>query len=153
MFYHRDSGLLHGNHFITSDPALVALNTPADHVPIEVVDGRRFDHLAQRVNVEGLAGEATAEHIVDYIPPQPAPTHDWNAATKRWGLRKALLEAKRDRAAAVARIRELQDGQHTHMRRLALDPKDAAARAALEQIEAEVTALGAAAAPADSLVS
>lgn len=84
---------------------------------------------------------ATAAHVIDYIPPQPDPTHEWNAETKRWELAKVLQELQRARSQALARIRELQDGQHTYIRRLALNPVNTAARLALEQIESEVSAL------------
>lgn len=52
-----------------------------------------YDHLSQRVDLQ--TGE-----VVDYIPPQPTPRHEWNPETKRWvyvpGEAEALYFARED---------------------------------------------------------
>ena len=50
-------------------------------------------------------------HIVDYKPPQPSPRHEWNPVTKRWQKQAAL-----NRSAALARIADLEKGQHRTVR-------------------------------------
>lgn len=147
MFYHAETGLLHHTHLITSDDSLVALNTPEGHAPIDVVDGRRFDHMAQRVDVERLASEdsdaltawgetngpqgsrpcppiATAAHVIDCQQPRSADDH----------ARDVLR-------AAHAKRNELQAAQHEHMVNLAIEPNDHDARTALKDIKAQIAAL------------
>jgi hypothetical protein len=60
MFFHLETGALHRNHLVTSDASLVPLNTPDGHGAIDVVDGRRFDHLSQRVDLELLKADDDA---------------------------------------------------------------------------------------------
>jgi len=141
MFYHHETGILHRNHLVTSDDALVSKNTPADHEPIEVPDGRRFDHLSQRVDVAQLRGgeHATAAHLVDYQPPQPSADHEWNASTKRWQLSAAAQAAAAASAAARARKAELIESQHDLVRRAVLGDMDA--KRQLTAIEDEILAL------------
>jgi hypothetical protein len=49
--------------------------------------------------------------LVDYQPPQPSPRHEWNPTTKRWQRHTALK-----RSDALARIAELEKGQHRTVR-------------------------------------
>src|SRR5277367_2415396 len=96
-FYHKDTGIFHGNQFIGTDDATVALNTPPDHVAI---DGHH-DPLSKRVNLDAhrqiVAIEAEIETVqdraqrqaeldalkalllVDYQPPAPSTDHEWDA--------------------------------------------------------------------------
>lgn len=46
-FYHKDTGLLNGQHLLVSDENVVALNTPADHLPVE----GHLDCLSQKVDL------------------------------------------------------------------------------------------------------
>lgn len=147
MFYHAETGLLHHTHLITSDDSLVALNTPAGHAPIDVVDGRRFDHMAERVDVERLTREdsdaltawaetngsqesrprrpaATAAHVIDCQQPKSADDQ----------ARDVLRAARTKRT-------ELQAAQHEHMVNLAIEPNDQDARTALKDIKAQIAAL------------
>ena len=134
MFYHRETGALHASHLVTSDDSLVALNTPADHLPIDVPDGKRLDHIHRRVNVS--TGEVEA-----FQPPRPSGDHEWNAEAARWQLSAAAQAALSQRRGAKARRAELIDQQHDLVRRLALDPQDAQARAALQALHEELTAI------------
>jgi hypothetical protein len=63
-FYHRETGLFSGRHLMVSDPALIPLNTPQDHIAIE---GDHYDPLTQRVDV-------TTGKVVDHLPPKPSDT-------------------------------------------------------------------------------
>jgi hypothetical protein len=134
-FYHGETGVLHGK-MISTDSAIGAeefaqANAPAGHVPIR----GRFDQHTQRVNVELLkAGDvATAEHVVDYQPPQPSADHEWSATLKRWQL-TAAAQAKATAAEATrARHAELISQQHDDVRRAVLG--DAAAVGRLKAIE------------------
>ena len=92
---------LHTN--VTAAPALAAFiaeNTPAGQ---DAYVGY-CDPLSQKIDV------ATG-HLIDYRPPQPSPTHEWNATAKRWQRPVGLK-----RSAALARIAELETGQHRAVR-------------------------------------
>ena len=80
--------------------AFIAENTPPGHgAYVGYVDA-----LSQRMDV------ATGQ-LVDYQPPQPSPRHEWNPVTRRWQKQMALK-----RSAALARIAELEKGQHRTVR-------------------------------------
>src|SRR5579863_1897158 len=80
--------------------AFIAENTPAGHgAYVGYVDA-----LSQRMDV-------STGQIVDYQPPQPSPRHEWNPVTRRWQKQLALK-----RSAALARIAELEKGQHRTVR-------------------------------------
>ena len=120
-FYHRETGIFHPNVLVASDDAAVALNTPPDHVAIDNPgDGSAYDHLSQRVDI------ATGS-VVDHKPEQS----------------EAAEEVQRLKAARHARVRvsALLLQQHHLVRRLILNQSDAAARAALEAIDAEMQVL------------
>jgi hypothetical protein len=106
-FYHKQTGLLHSNLLMASDPDTIALNTPTDHIAI---DGHH-DHLSQRVDL------ATGE-LVDYQPPAPSADHEWDAESKRWQLNGPIRAKAQARAAAVTRIAELEASQHRLVREL-----------------------------------
>ena len=135
-FYHSETGLFHGSHFRTNCgdeagcAAVVKLNTPPDHLAIE----GHHDPVSKRVDL------ATST-VVDYQPPQPDADHEWNSETKRWQLNAATLERQQKRAAAASRIAQLAEPERHLMRCLMLNPADAAARAALAAIDAEVAEL------------
>jgi hypothetical protein len=117
-FYHRETGRL-AKHHVTIDERQLAVNTPADHEPIEGV----FDPLRQRVDV-------ATRSVVEWAHPNLA----------------ALDEADRVRALHQ-RAAALEAGQARALRSLALNPDDAAARRVLEAIEREIAASGVRAAP------
>jgi hypothetical protein len=77
----------------------VAENTPSGHGSyIGYVDA-----LSQRMDL-------ASGQIIDYKPPQPSPRHEWNPVTKRW--QKQALK----RSAVLARIADLERGQHRTVR-------------------------------------
>lgn len=161
-FYDAQTGLFTGGTFSTNvaEPCAhsssVAANTPAGCAAIE----GRFDHLAQRLDVERVAREdsdaltawsehkdgpapspvvATAAHMIDYQPPAPSADHEWSASTKRWQLSAAAQANATAVAVAKARHAALIAGQHDDLRRAVLG--DAAALARLQAIEEQVMAL------------
>lgn len=97
-FYHRETGAFSGRHLMVSDPAMVALNTPADHIALE---GDHYDPLTQRFDI------ATGR-VVDHLPPQPSPDHEWNPHSRRWQLRPEVTAKQKARDSALARITELE---------------------------------------------
>lgn len=115
-FYHKETGLLHPVTIVTNDDRSVVLNTPADHVAIDHPEDDHLDHRSQRI-------EVTTGSVVDYRPP-PSPDQEW----------RAQFDAARARGT---RHTELVSQQHSLVRRLALNPSDTSARAALESIDAE----------------
>ena len=105
-FYDDKTGLFSGVSIHTNLSApkavkqFIAENTPAGHgAYVGYVDA-----LSQKMDL------ATG-HIVDYKPPQPSPRHEWNPVTKRWQKQAAL-----NRSAALARIADLEKGQHRTVR-------------------------------------
>jgi hypothetical protein len=80
--------------------AFIAENTPAGQSAYVGY----VDPLAQKIDV------ATGQ-LIDYRPPKPTPAHEWNATTKRWQKPVGLK-----RPAALARIAELETGQHRTVR-------------------------------------
>jgi hypothetical protein len=97
-FYHKDTGLFHGRNLMTDNPDLIAPNTPRDHIAIE---GDNFDLVSQRIDVAtGL--------VVDRLPPQPSPDHEWNTAVRRWQLKPEVVAIEDARRNAIERIRILE---------------------------------------------
>lgn len=91
-----------------------------------------LDHLSQRVDVE--TGE-----VVDYQPPQPSLSHEWDATTRRWRLTDAAKQAELRRAVAQARINQIESKQMRALREMALGKEGAAAR--LARMDDEIAAL------------
>jgi hypothetical protein len=90
-FYHRETGMFNGRHLMVSDPAMIPLNTPPDHIAIE---GDHYDPLTQRVDI------ATGK-VIDHLPPQPSPDHEWSAISRRWQLRPEVTAKQQARTAAL----------------------------------------------------
>ena len=147
-FFHKETGALHGNQLICSDDAVVALNTPPDHI---AVDGH-YNCLSQRVDVPMppelvddinqygcTVGKRIVHRVIDYVPPSPSTEHEWNPETKRWVLNLATVAEEQKRAAATARIAQLEASQHTWIRRHVLG--DNTALAHLQEIDDEVAVL------------
>lgn len=65
------------------------------------------DHLSKRLDL-------TSGEIVDYQPPRPDANHEWihddehGNRVRRWALKPEVIECRARRAAAVARIVELE---------------------------------------------
>jgi hypothetical protein len=128
-FYHRESGIFNGRHLMVSDPALIPLNTPPDHIAIE---GDHYDPLTQRVDV------ATGK-VIDHIPPQPSPDHEWSAVSRRWELKPEVTARQKARATALARITELELKALRALREHALGKAGAHER--LSAIDTEISQL------------
>jgi hypothetical protein len=133
-FYDETTGVLHGNTlFVNSRDGheeMAAANCPAGHRPVEGT----YDPLSQRIDV--ATGEA-----VDYQPPRPSLEHEWSAERRRWLPNVAAQGKAAAAAAARARIAALLEEQHDLVRRAIVDPRDAAARTQLGEIEAQIAAL------------
>ena len=93
-----------------------------------------LDHTCRRVNV------STGE-VGSVWPPRPSGDHEWDADAERWQLSAAAHAALIQQREAQVRRAELIDQQHDLVRRLALDPHDAQARAALQALDAELATL------------
>jgi hypothetical protein len=128
-FYHRDTGMFNGRHLMVSDPAMIPLNTPPDHVAIE---GDHYDPLTQRVDV------GTGK-VIDHIPPQPSEEYEWSAISRRWQLRPEVTAKQQARAAALARITELELKALRALREHALGKAGAHER--LSAIDTEISQL------------
>lgn len=173
-FFHKDTGVVHGSRYTTTDDASIAANTPPDHVPIVAA----LDHLSQRVDIGKMTAEREAHRashrayvesmreryvpsipgntfqepreqlfmptldvVVDYVPEQPSPEHEWNTTTRRWCLSEAAQKRAQERIDALAQIATLEAAQLRPMRELALNSQNAEARQRLEAIETEIAAL------------
>ena len=129
-YYDPATGLFRPGHLTTSDDAAVALNARG----FVAMEGH-YDPLCQRVDL-------ATKQVVDYQPPQPDADHEWNASSKRWVLNAAAQATQHATRAAQARLAELTGQQHALVRRLVLDPSDAAAREALTALDKEASSLG-----------
>lgn len=130
-FYHRETGLLANVVFSTDDEnAMLANNTPADHIAIE----GHHDSLSKRVDI------ATGQ-VIDYQPPAPSADHEWNAETKRWQLNAAVTAKAQARAAALAAIAILEGQSMRPMRELALGIGILGARSRLAAINSQIASL------------
>lgn len=105
-FYDAKTGLFTGVSIHTNLTApkavkhFIAENTPPGHGAFVGY----VDTLSQKMDVNSM-------QLVDYRPPQPSPRHEWNPITKRWQRQVALK-----RSEALARIAELEKGQHRTVR-------------------------------------
>ena len=159
-FYHKDTGVLHRQTTLASDDKAVALNTPADHLPIDhPVGGPPLDWQSQRVNLERLREEHAAHletHkeapkppvfqpsqavLEDWQPPAPSIDHEWDPAIRRWVLSATAQAAVQAARANATRRAEIIAEQQPLLRQLALDPADAEARKALAALHAEAATL------------
>jgi hypothetical protein len=128
-FYHRETGMFNGRHLMVSDPAMIALNTPPDHV---VMEGDHYDPLTQRVDV-------TTGKVIDHLPPPPTPDHVWSAITRQWQLRPEVAAKQKARQKALNRITELETKALRALREHALGRPGAQER--LRSIDTEISAL------------
>lgn len=127
-FYNRETGLFHQRTISCASERLAALNTPARHMYI----AGEFDPLSQRFDIE------TAQ-VVDYQPPQPSEDHEWNADSRRWVLKREVLQRQAEKASARARILELEAKAHRYQRTATLGDEEGKQR--LAQVEAEIDTL------------
>ena len=128
-FYHRETGIFNGRHLMVSDPAMIPLNTPPDHIAI---DGDHYDHQTQRVDV--VTGK-----VIDHIPPQPSEDHEWNAISRRWQVKAEITARQQARRAALGRITELELKALRALREHALGKPGAHER--LSAIDSEISQL------------
>jgi len=128
-FYDPATGMFTGDLFSGPHDSLAA-NTPAGKVALQ----GRFDHLAQRLDVEsGL--------VVSWIPSQPDADHEWNPTIRRWMLAADIARRRYNHDAALEGIDAAERRQLRAMRELALDPNNSEARQRLQQIDQEIAAL------------
>ncbi|MGA8707309.1 MAG: hypothetical protein WB646_10015 [Steroidobacteraceae bacterium] len=105
-FYDSKTGLFSGASIHTNLTAPKAVKSfISEHTP----EGQGayigyVDPLSQKIDIQTM-------QLVDYQPPQPSPRHEWNPTTKRWQRQMALK-----RSDALARIAELEKGQHRSVR-------------------------------------
>jgi hypothetical protein len=90
------------------------------------------DHMSQRVDL-------STGKVVPYHPLAPSADHEWNAASKRWQVRKGVRETEGRRAVVFARIHALETSQGRAIREATLG--DAGAIKRLKEIDAEIAAL------------
>lgn len=128
-FYHRETGLFNGRHLMVADPALIALNTPPDHIAIE---GDHYDPLTQRVDVD-------TGKVIDHLPPKPSDEHEWSGISRRWQLRPEVTAKQKAKAQALGRITELELKALRALREHALGKPGAHER--LAAIDREITQL------------
>lgn len=112
-FFHRETGLIHPQRVIVSSDHALALNTPPDHDVIDDPKDKPIDPLCQRVNIH-------TRLVQEYQPPAPSAAHVWNPQTKRWVLSAATQARASAKAAALARIAELESSQHRAVREAVL---------------------------------
>lgn len=135
-FFHKETGLFSPIQLTVSDPYLIALNTPDDHIAI---DGHH-DHLSKRVDIDREDGADPIYTLVDWIPPSPSAYHDvWNPTTKRWELNAEAQEKLNRSESARGRTAELEKAQHQTTRELLLG--DESARKRLQEIHDEIESL------------
>ena len=105
-FYDAKTGLFSGVSIHTNVTApkavktFIAENTPPGHGAFVGY----VDALSQKMDLNTM-------QLIDYRPPQPSPRHEWNPITRRWQRQLALK-----RSEALARIAELEKGQHRTVR-------------------------------------
>lgn len=104
---------------------LLSVNTPEGCIAI----AENIDRHSQRFE---------NGQIVDYLPPQPSDDHEWNAGTKRWVLKQAVLERDQAISSAKAEIARLESAQLRPLRELALDNADTIARSKVAEIDEQI---------------
>jgi hypothetical protein len=128
-FYHKESGLFHPRHLMSSDAKSIALNTPPDHIAI---DGDHYDRLSQRIDIK--TGE-----LVDLLPEQPSADHEWNTTDRRWQMKPEIVAREETRRHALLRITQLEMSGVRSLRELALGEARAADR--LRALDSEIAQL------------
>jgi hypothetical protein len=127
-FYDQVSGSFSGRRFRALNDRALDANTPDGLVPLEGT----FDRLSQRVDVQ-------TGKVVDFQPPQPDADHEWNAESRRWVKKAAVLAAERADKQARTRIAELEASQARAIREHTLG--DATAIDRLRTIDDEIKTL------------
>ncbi len=133
-FYDVETGLLHPVSVMASDDDAIELNVPPGHKAIDHPNGAMLDRLSKRVDVK-------TGKVIDYQPPQTSADHEWNASSKRWELKREVIAAQQTARMKSIQIRALRDSQHDYVRRIVLNAQDHTARAALQDIDAQINAL------------
>jgi hypothetical protein len=126
--YEASTGLFTGKRLQCDEDALVTMRLPPGTLTMEGA----YDHMSQRVDV-------TTGCVVDYHPLAPSADHEWNAASKRWQVRKGVRESEGRRAVVFARIHALETSQGRAIREATLGDPTALKR--LKEIDAEIAAL------------
>lgn len=135
-FYRSSDGYFDDLQFSTqSSDALSQLQylTPPGCVAI----AGTHDPLSRRVNLE-------TGHIEEYRPEKPDADHEWlhddpvtGARIRRWVLKPEIAEQRAKLAAADSAVTALDLKLIRPIQELLLDPKNAAARAKLQELSAE----------------
>jgi hypothetical protein len=101
-FYHKDTGLLDGQHLTASSDQMVEINTPPDHIAI----AGHCDHRTRRVNVASgeLIGYSAPENAVEAKMRTLAGIRALEATQPR-----ALREAALGDAGAIVRLKAIDD--------------------------------------------
>lgn len=133
--YDAATGLLSGRqHGFSDSPGLDAYIRDRFRGSVIELSGP-VDALSQRVDTE-------TRLLVDYQPPAPDANHEWSHAEKRWHLRADIAQRRAARAAALAKITELETQQQPRaLRELTLDPANVTAIERLTQIDQAIAEL------------
>jgi hypothetical protein len=126
--YEAATGLFTGQRLQCDEDGLVGARLPPGTLAIEGA----YDHMSQRVDL-------STGKVVAYHPLAPSADHEWNAASKRWQVRKGVRETEGRRAVVFARIHALETSQGRAIREATLG--DPAAMKRLKEIDAEIAAL------------
>jgi hypothetical protein len=126
--YEAATGLFTGKRLQCDEEGLVEVRLPPGTLAIEGA----HDHMSQRV-------EMSSGKVVAYHPLAPSSDHEWNAAAKRWQVKKGVRESEGRRAVIHARIHALETSQGRAIREATLG--DAGAMKRLKEIDAEIAAL------------
>lgn len=105
-------------------------NTPPD---CEAIKGAH-DPKNRRVNLK-------TRDVEPYQPSAPDEDHEWNADLELWVLNPDVVAIRSRKAAALARIQDLESKQLRAVRELSLDATDAIAQKKLRDIDDEIALL------------
>src|SRR6202789_2034044 len=95
--YEAATGLFTGKRLQCDEDGLVEVRLPPGTLAMEGA----HDHMSQRV-------ELSSGKVIAYHPLAPSADHEWNAAAKRWQVKKGVREGEGRRAVVFPRIHALE---------------------------------------------
>jgi len=142
--YRLSDGIVVGHK--VCPPRQLARNTPSG---CAAIDGE-LDAPSQRIDVqlmEASRGDFSppSDFVVDYQPPKPDDDHEWREnvfnGRPRWVKRDDVVRRENRDRVARARLNEITLAKVRPLTELVKDAQDGAARAVLDELEAEAVEL------------
>lgn len=140
-YFDRRTGLFTGKQITVNKREQLRAVDPN----IDCIEGA-YDPMSERVVIHRTTDKETGKDIeafdvIDYQPPKPNDSSEWDDDKKRWQLTAEAQRIDDLHEAANAEIAKLEASQARSMRELALDPNNQEAKRYLISIDLRIAEL------------